>query len=39
MLVAESEGDFTIEEWDQVASEAEQVCLGEQAALRASLKG
>jgi hypothetical protein len=26
VLVAESEGDFGIEEWDEIAREAEEIC-------------
>lgn len=35
MLVAESEGDFGIEEWDTIAKEAEEMCLGSKDALKA----
>ncbi|TID19036.1 hypothetical protein E2P81_ATG06014 [Venturia nashicola] len=35
MLVAESEGEFGIEEWDTIAKEAEETCLNSKDALKA----
>jgi hypothetical protein len=34
VLVAESEGDFGIEEWDEIAREAEEICREEREGLR-----
>lgn len=35
MLVAESEGEFGIEEWDTIAKEAGETCLNSRDALKA----